>query len=29
MFNELRREGLVENDGPYVIVRDPDILATY
>jgi CRP/FNR family transcriptional regulator len=29
MFNELRREGLVEKDGPYVIVRDPDILAIY
>jgi CRP/FNR family transcriptional regulator len=29
MFNELRREGLVENDGPYIVARDPDILAMY
>jgi len=29
MFNELRREGLVENDGPYILVRAPDTLAIY
>ena len=29
IFNEFRREGLVDTDGPYIIVRDVEALSTY